>query len=271
MSRAMKVEAFDFHLPEESIALRPARPRDSARLLHVDSNGAIADKGVLDLPDLLRSGDLLVINDTRVIRAALEGVRPARPVGGGGPVSVEVNLHMRVAEDSWRAFVRPAKRLKVDDEIQFGDLSARVVVKADGGDVTLEFDRTGQALDAAIEATGVPPLPPYIARKRDVDAADDEDYQTLFARDAGSVAAPTAGLHFTDRLFDLLKARGIEYVRVTLHVGAGTFLPMKVDDTDDHEMHSEWCTISERAANAINAAKQRAGASYLWVPRRCER
>ena len=256
MSRAMKVEAFDFNLPEENIALRPARPRDSARLLHVDGAGQIADHGVLDLPDLLQSGDLLVINDTRVIRAALEGTRPARAVGGGGPVTVEVNLHMRVADDSWRAFVRPAKRLKVDDEIQFGDLIARVAHKAEGGDVTLAFDRAGAELDAAIEATGVPPLPPYIARKREVDAADDEDYQTTFARDAGSVAAPTAGLHFTDRLFEALAARGIEYVRVTLHVGAGTFLPMKVDDTDDHEMHSEWCTISDSAAAAINAAKQ---------------
>ncbi|WP_417491525.1 tRNA preQ1(34) S-adenosylmethionine ribosyltransferase-isomerase QueA [Maricaulis sp.] len=251
----MRVDDFDFDLPEASIALRPARPRDSARLLHVDASGALADKAVLDLPDLLRAGDLLVFNDTRVIPAALTGTRAARAVGGGGAVSAEINLHKRIGADRWRAFVRPAKRLKIGDVIEFGAFSAEVVEKAEGGDTLLAFDKSGAALDEAIAATGVPPLPPYIARKREVDAADIEDYQTLFAREDGSVAAPTAGLHFTERLFAALAARGVERCDVTLHVGAGTFLPVKADDTDDHLMHGEWCTISQASADAINAAK----------------
>ncbi|WP_417497977.1 tRNA preQ1(34) S-adenosylmethionine ribosyltransferase-isomerase QueA [Maricaulis sp.] len=251
----MRVDDFDFDLPEASIALRPARPRDGARLLHVDASGALADKQVLDLPDLLRAGDLLVFNDTRVIPAALTGTRAARAVGGGGAVSAEINLHKRIGADRWRAFVRPAKRLKVGDVIEFGAFSAEVVEKAEGGDTLLAFDKSGAALDEAIAATGVPPLPPYIARKREVDAADIEDYQTLFAREDGSVAAPTAGLHFTERLFAALAARGVERCDVTLHVGAGTFLPVKADDTDDHLMHGEWCTISQASADAINAAK----------------
>jgi S-adenosylmethionine:tRNA ribosyltransferase-isomerase len=252
----MRVSDFDFDLPEENIALRPARPRDSARLLHVNAHGKLADHGILDLTELLQPGDLLVINDTRVIRAALEGIRPARAQGGGGPVTLEVNLHRREAPDRWRAFVRPAKRLRIDDRIDFGGLTATVMDKADGGDVALVFDRAGDALDAAIEAIGAPPLPPYIARKRDVDAADDADYQTLFARDAGSVAAPTAGLHFTEGLLAALEKRGVERAHVTLHVGAGTFLPVKTDDTDDHQMHYEWCTASKSAADAINKAKR---------------
>ncbi|WP_417482515.1 tRNA preQ1(34) S-adenosylmethionine ribosyltransferase-isomerase QueA [Maricaulis sp.] len=251
----MRVDDFDFDLPEASIALRPARPRDSARLLHVDAAGALADRTVLDLPDLLRAGDLLVFNDTKVIPAALTGTRAAREIGGGGAVSAEINLHKRIAADRWRAFVRPAKRLKIGDRIEFGSFSAEVIEKAEGGDTLLAFDRSGAALDEAIAATGVPPLPPYIARKREVDAADVEDYQTLFAREEGSVAAPTAGLHFTRRLFEALAARGVERCDVTLHVGAGTFLPVKADDTDDHLMHGEWCTVSQDAADAINLAK----------------
>lgn len=251
----MRVDDFDFDLPEASIALRPARPRDGARLLHVDAAGQLADKTVLDLPYLLRAGDLLVFNDTRVIPAALTGTRAAREVGGGGAVNAEINLHKRIAPDRWRAFVRPAKRLKVGDTIEFGAFSAEVIEKATGGDTLLAFDLSGAVLDEAIAATGVPPLPPYIARKREVDAADVEDYQTLFAREDGSVAAPTAGLHFTERLFAALAARGVERCDVTLHVGAGTFLPVKADDTDDHLMHGEWCTASQAAADAINAAK----------------
>jgi S-adenosylmethionine:tRNA ribosyltransferase-isomerase len=251
----MRVSDFDFDLPEANIALRPARPRDAARLLHVTAAGEIGDHGVLDLANLLQPGDLLVFNDTKVVPAALNGIRPARPVGGGGPVNVDVNLHKRIGPDAWRAFVRPAKRLKVGDPIDFGGLSARVTEKAEGGDVALVFDRSGVELDDAIGRTGVPPLPPYIASKRDVDDQDVEDYQTLFAREEGSVAAPTAGLHFTDRLFEKLKARGVQSCHVTLHVGAGTFLPVKVDDTDQHEMHFEWCTASVESAEAIRCAK----------------
>lgn len=251
----MRVTDFDFDLPEDNIALRPARPRDSARLLHVAPDGALADRGVLDLPGLLQPGDLLVFNDTKVIPAALTGTRPARDVGGGGPVSLEVNLHKREAPDRWRAFIRPAKRLRAGDRVDFDGFSAEVLDKSEGGDVLLGFDRAGAMLDEAIAAAGAPPLPPYIARKREVDARDVEDYQTLFAREEGSVAAPTAGLHFTDRLFAALDERGVDHVHVTLHVGAGTFLPVKVEDTDDHAMHSEWCTISDEAAAQINAAK----------------
>lgn len=252
----MKVTDFDFELPEERIALRPARPRDAARLLHVRADGSHADHGVLDLPDLLQPGDLMVFNDTKVIPAALEGVRPARDHGGGGDVTVEVNLHKRETGDLWRAFVRPAKRLREGDIVHFGEaLHATVLSKADGGEIELKFSEAGAALDEAIAATGAPPLPPYIASKRDVDARDSEDYQTLFAREEGSVAAPTAGLHFTERLMDALDERGVERVHVTLHVGAGTFLPVKADDTEDHEMHSEWCEISAEAAEEINRAK----------------
>ncbi|MHA6289141.1 tRNA preQ1(34) S-adenosylmethionine ribosyltransferase-isomerase QueA [Maricaulis sp. CAU 1757] len=251
----MRVSDFDFQLPDENIALRPARPRDAARLLHVRPDGTLGDHGVLDLPDLLKAGDLMVFNDTRVIPAALEGTRPARAVGGGGAVGVEVNLHKREGADRWRAFVRPAKRLRVGDVIEFAGFSAEVADKADGGDTMLVFDRAGTDLDAAIEATGHPPLPPYIARKRALDVQDYEDYQTLFAREPGSVAAPTAGLHFTDRLMAALAERGVEACHVTLHVGAGTFLPVKAEDTSDHRMHAEWCTVSDAAAAAINRAK----------------
>lgn len=251
----MRVSDFDFELPEERIALRPARPRDAARLLHVNAKGELADRGVRDLPAILREGDLMVFNDTRVIPAALNGTRPARAVGGGGDVAVEVNLHKRVDASTWRAFVRPAKRLRVGDVIRFGELEAEITGKSEGGDTRLRFNRAGAGLDEAIAATGVPPLPPYIARKRGVDEQDTEDYQTLFAREDGSVAAPTAGLHFTDRLLADLKSAGVQSTHVTLHVGAGTFLPVKAEDTDQHRMHAEWCTVSAEAAKAINAAK----------------
>ena len=251
----MRVSDFDFELPEERIALRPARPRDAARLLHVNAKGELADRGVRDLPAILREGDLMVFNDTRVIPAALNGTRPARAVGGGGDVAVEVNLHKRVDASTWRAFVRPAKRLRVGDVIRFGELEAEITGKSEGGDTRLRFNRAGAGLDEAIAATGVPPLPPYIARKRGVDEQDTEDYQTLFAREDGSVAAPTAGLHFTDRLLTDLKSAGVQSTHVTLHVGAGTFLPVKAEDTDQHRMHAEWCTVSAEAAKAINAAK----------------
>jgi len=258
----MRLSDFDFDLPEELIALRPARPRDSARLLHVRPGGALEDRGVLDMPALLAPGDLMVFNDTRVIPAALTGIRPARAHGGGGDVEVEINLHKRTGEAQWLAFARPARRLKSGDEIGFGgELSAVVTSRGEGGEIALEFDRAGLQLDRAIMAAGAPPLPPYIASKRAADAADHEDYQTLFAAPdkAGSVAAPTAGLHFTDRVFRALDARGIKRAHVTLHVGAGTFLPVKSENISDHKMHAEWYEIGDAAARAIADARAAGG------------
>jgi len=252
----MRVDAFDFHLPEESIALRPASPRDSAKLLQVSGNGEFTDHSVKDLPSLLKKGDVLVLNDTKVLRAALTATRPARAHGGGGDVTVDVNLHTALSQNEWRAFVRPAKRLRDGDEVHFsGALSATVFGKQEGGDVGLRFNLSGQSLSGAIEATGQPPLPPYIRRKRAVDAQDIKDYQTVYADgEAASVAAPTAGLHFTPEVFAALEAKGVQIERLTLHVGAGTFLPVKSDDTDDHHMHSEWYQISPETAARINAA-----------------
>lgn len=251
----MDVSLFDFDLPDSAIALRPAVPRDSAKLLLVGRDG-LQDKSVTDLPAQFRKGDVLVLNDTRVLPAALTATRPAREHGGGTDVRVTINLHKRAAAQKWRAFVKPAKRLKNKDQLIFeGDLRATVFDKQDGGDVGLCFNRSGAELDAAIESIGVPPLPPYIARQREVDARDIADYQTVYAKDNGSVAAPTAGLHFTPGLLEQLKASGVEIVRLTLHVGAGTFLPMKSDTTEGHVMHSEWREISENAAESINAAK----------------
>ena len=253
----MKVSAFDFHLPEESIALRPANPRDSAKLLQVSGQGAFTDHIVKDLPSLLRRGDVLVLNETKVLRAALKATRPARAHGGGGDVMVNVNLHTALSENEWRAFVRPAKRLRDGDEVYFSEsLSASVFEKQDGGDVGLRFNLSGQELSKAIEATGQPPLPPYIARKRAPDAKDIGDYQTVYAAgEAASVAAPTAGLHFTPDVFKALEEKGVQIERLTLHVGAGTFLPVKSEDTDDHHMHSEWYQITPETAARINAAK----------------
>ena len=262
----MKLSDFDFDLPDDRIALRPARPRDSARLLHVKEN-LIEDKGVLDLPDLVHPGDLLIFNDTRVIPAALTGVRPARAHGGGGDVELEINLHKRVGEADWMAFARPAKRLKHGDVIAFdGGLSATVTAKGEGGEIALCFNRSGPDLDKAIVDAGAPPLPPYIASKRAADAADLDDYQTVYAdpAKAASVAAPTAGLHFTDRLFEKLDARGVKRAWVTLHVGAGTFLPVKTEDVAEHEMHAEWYQVSQETADTINAAR-RAGGRIIAV------
>ncbi len=251
---AMRVDLFDFDLPPERIALHPARPRDGARLLHVPAAGAFADRIVRDLPSLLREGDLLVINDTRVIAAALNGVRPGR--GDGPDIAVEINLHKRDGADLWRAFAKPGKRLRVDDVIHIGSaLSATVVEKSEAGDITLRFDRSGAALDAAIAVAGAPPLPPYILAQRARETSDDDDYQTFFAKRPGAVAAPTAGLHFTRGLLTQLDAIGVERATVTLHVGAGTFLPVKMDDTSDHVMHAEWREIGAESAAAINRAK----------------
>jgi len=250
----MDVTLFDFELPERAIALRPVSPRDSAKLLVVEGE-MLTDKIVRDLPEELRAGDVLVLNETKVFPAALTGIRPARLHGGGGDVSVDVNLHKAVSESEWLAFVRPAKRLKVGDVVRFGGLSAEVMSK-EGGEVSLRFDRGGEALQAGFAEEGFPPLPPYIARKREADAQDLEDYQTVYAQERGSVAAPTAGLHFTPELLDRLRTRGVEILTLTLHVGAGTFLPVKTDSTDDHAMHSEWFTIGEATAEALNVAKE---------------
>jgi S-adenosylmethionine:tRNA ribosyltransferase-isomerase len=250
----MDVSDFDFHLPEARIALRPIEPRENARLLCVGDT--LTDHTVGDLPDLLQPGDLLVLNDTKVIPAALSATRPARAHGGGGDVALTINLHKRTAPDRWRAFIRPAKRLRIGDVVLVSDqFTATVEAIRDGGDVELAFDRAGAALDAAVATHGRTPLPPYIAKKRDADARDARDYQTVYADDPGSVAAPTAGLHFTDALFARLAARGVETAKLTLHVGAGTFLPVKSDRTEDHDMHSEWYEISAETAAQIAKAK----------------
>ena len=251
----MRVELFDFHLPEELIALRPARPRDSARLLLVRDDGMIEDRFVRDAPALFRRGDLLIFNDTRVIPAALKATRPARDAQSPD-VAVSLNLIERVDGATWRALGKPGKRLKEGDRLNFeGELSATIAAKSDEGELTLRFDRAGAALDEAVAQIGAPPLPPYIAAKRTPDDADRDDYQTVFAEKDGAVAAPTAGLHFTDALLKRLAAGGVESARVTLHVGAGTFLPVKVEDTAAHVMHSEWREISAETAEVINRAK----------------
>jgi S-adenosylmethionine:tRNA ribosyltransferase-isomerase len=263
----MRVDLFDFDLPEERIALRPIVPRDAARLLVVNATtNRVEDRSIRDLPDLLRPHDALVVNDTRVIPARLEGIR----VRGDSVAQIEVTLHARESDNTWRAFARPAKRLAVGERIRFGEgsesiacllaaLDATVVAKDDGGEVTLAFDLTGPALDQAIATIGQMPLPPYIASRRATDAQDERDYQTMFAEEAGAVAAPTAALHFTPELMAEIEARGILLHRVTLHVGAGTFLPVKVDDTRDHRMHAEWGSLSAQKADALNATRAKGG------------
>ena len=257
----MRVDLFDFELPDERIALKPVVPRDAARLLLV-APPARADHSVRDLPGLLRSGDTLVFNDTRVIPAALSGTR----VRANASAKIAVNLIKRLDAGSWRALARPAKRLIVEDKIVFStgaadatDLPARVVARGESGEVDLAFDISGAALDAAIAIVGAMPLPPYIALKRPPDEADKRDYQTLFAARDGAVAAPTAALHFTPGLMAAIAARGITHQTVTLHVGAGTFLPMKAADTADHIMHPEWGEISAETAKALNAVRSRGG------------
>ena len=254
----MKTAHFDFHLPEDRIALRPAVPRDSAKLLTVEED-ALRDRTVRDLPDELRAGDLLVLNETKVFPAALRAVRPARARGGGGDVALDINLLEAVDAASWRAFARPAKRLRSGDRIDVSGLGAEVVAKGKAGEVTLRFDRTGEALHAAFAEVGLPPLPPYIARKRGADARDVADYQTVYARERGSVAAPTAGLHFTPELLAAVGARGVEIARLTLHVGAGTFLPVKTEEVGGHHMHREWYTLPAETADAVNRAKLAGG------------
>jgi S-adenosylmethionine:tRNA ribosyltransferase-isomerase len=257
----MRVDLFDFDLPDANIALRPVTPREAARLLVVrpGEDAPYADRTVGDLPALLKAGDALVFNDTRVIPAQLEGIRHREGAGG---LKVSATLHMRIAGDRWKAFARPGKRIKIGDRITFGAteaLSATVEEKGEGGDVTLRFDASGPDLDRAVAAVGHIPLPPYIASKRSDDEADRRDYQTIYAREEGAVAAPTAGLHFTDALFEKLDALGVERHFVTLHVGAGTFLPVKADDTTDHVMHEEIGYVSQETAAALNTVKARGG------------
>ncbi|RUP21609.1 tRNA preQ1(34) S-adenosylmethionine ribosyltransferase-isomerase QueA [Methylobacterium sp.] len=252
----MRVDLFDFELPETSIALRPAEPRDAGRMLVVRPGAPLADRTVRDLPDALRAGDALVFNDTRVIPARLNGVR-TRP--GAPGQRTEVMLHLREAPDRWRAFARPAKRLTAGDALRFGDLTATVLEKGEAGEIVLAFDRAGPELDAAIAAEGALPLPPYIAGKRATDARDATDYQTVYARNPGAVAAPTAGLHFSDALLADLDAAGLQRHHVTLHVGAGTFLPVKAEDTDGHRMHAEIGILDAATADALNAARAAGG------------
>lgn len=249
----MRVADFDFELPEELIALRPAVPRDAARLLIVHEGVAQFEEAQMcDLPRYLRRGDGLVFNDTRVIPAQLTGSRAAR--GASAEAKIEVTLHKRIDASAWAAFAKPGRKIAVGDRLSFGvTLSADVNEKHADGEIVLRFDRAGAALDKAIAAAGIMPLPPYIAARRATDARDAGDYQTMFAAHDGAVAAPTAGLHFTPELIAQLDAAGIARTTVTLHVGAGTFLPVKADDTKDHVMHAEHGEVCETAASRINA------------------
>jgi S-adenosylmethionine:tRNA ribosyltransferase-isomerase len=260
----MKTDLFDFELPADRIALRPARPRDAARLLVVRPGGVLDDRIVADLPDLLEPGDALVVNDSKVIAARLKG----RRIGRGAEAAIEATLHKRLDGSTWRVFILGAKKVEVGDTLRFGDegkvcflgqLDAQVLQKDQGGEVTLSFSFHGPVLDQAIAERGDMPLPPYIASRRAPDDQDRADYQTVFAQMEGSVAAPTAGLHFTDALLARLHARGVALHMVTLHVGAGTFLPVKADDTEGHAMHAEFGSVSKEVADALNEVRARGG------------
>lgn len=255
----MKLSDFDFHLPDALIALRPASPRDSARLLLVNFGESFRDLRVTDLPGLLRVGDVLVVNDTRVIPARLKGFRTR----GDSRIAVEATLHRHQSDQVWTAFMRPGKKLAPGDHLEFsaetGALSATVQAKGEGGEVTLAFGHGGADLREAIATNGMMPLPPYIAAKRREDAQDRVDYQTVYATQEGSVAAPTAGLHVTPELLARLSAAGVGLERVTLHVGAGTFLPVKTDDVSDHRMHAEWGEIDAATADRLNATRAAGG------------
>ncbi len=263
----MRTDLFDFDLPESAIALEPARPRDSARMLVVGAaeQERLHDAQVRDLPSFLRDGDVLVVNDTRVIPAALDGIRFRED---GPQARVAFNLIKRVDDNRWRAFARPAKRLVAGDRIHFGHdgavclagrLEATVTAKLEAGEVELAFDLTGPVLDEAIATVGQMPLPPYIALKRAPNEDDAASYQTIFSARDGAVAAPTAGLHFTEDLLGRIAARGVTREAVTLHVGAGTFLPVKAEDTSGHTMHSEWGEVRPEVADRLNAARARGG------------
>lgn len=264
----MRTDLFDFELPPDRIALRPAQPRDSARLLVVrpgSGQPVLEDRIVRELPDLLRKGDALVVNDTKVIPARLRGRKLTESGEGTG---VEVTLHKQLDGSRWRAFARPAKRVRAGDTLRFGDegrvcflgqLDAVVEEKREGGEITLAFAFHGPMLEQAVEERGAMPLPPYIASRREPDERDRDDYQTMFARMPGSVAAPTAGLHFTPEMLGALEARGVTLHRLTLHVGAGTFLPVKAEDTGDHVMHPEWGEVTAATARDLNAVRAQGG------------
>jgi S-adenosylmethionine:tRNA ribosyltransferase-isomerase len=252
MTPALRLEDFDFDLPEDLIALRPARPRPASRLL-VARGGEIVDSTVARLGDWLRPGDRLVLNDTRVIPARLVGLRRRATATGSGVARIEATLIAGDGGAEWEALSRPARRLRLGETVEFAaGLAAEVTAIAGGGVVRLRFDREGEALEAALAAAGETPLPPYIAARRAADAADRDDYQTVFAARPGAVAAPTASLHFDAALLAALEAQGVGLTRLTLHVGAGTFLPVK-GDIAAHRMHAEWGEISEAAAEALNA------------------
>jgi S-adenosylmethionine:tRNA ribosyltransferase-isomerase len=261
----MKTDLFDFDLPPDRIALRPVTPREAAKLLVIKSGTDFKDRTVGDLPDLLQAGDCLVVNDSKVIAARLKGRRIGR---GEVEPSIEATLHKRLDGSHWRAFILGAKKVQVGDTLRFGSegrvcfldqLDAEVSHKDEGGEVTLSFSFHGPMLDQAIAERGTMPLPPYIASRRAPDEQDRADYQTLFAREDGSVAAPTAGLHFTDGLLARLAGRGIGLHKVTLHVGAGTFLPVKSDDTEGHAMHAEFGVVTAETAAALNAVRAKGG------------
>lgn len=251
----MDVSLFDFDLPEDRIALRPAVPRDSARMLVVHADGRLEHRSVRDLPDYLRAGDALLLNDTRVIPARLFGQR----LREAGPAKIEILLHRRLAPDRYAVLARPARKLAVGDALAFGDLNAEVAGRGENGEAEIRFALSGTALDAAIAAAGEIPLPPYIAGKRKADLQDRSDYQTLFARQEGSVAAPTAGLHFTPELFAGLAQKGVTRKTVTLHVGLGTFLPVTADDTSQHRMHAERALLDESTAARLNTVHGQGG------------
>ncbi len=247
IGKRVRVDLFDFDLPPERIALRPARPRDSARLLSVPGQGPLADLTVRDLPGLLNPGDVLVFNDTRVIPAQLEGQR--------GDARIGATLHKRIDLRRWQAFIRNAKRVRQGDTIKFpAGVTATAEERHPDGSWTLAFAGE-EPVEVLLERAGSMPLPPYIAGKRPTDEADQTDYQTMFAREKGAVAAPTAALHFTPELMAALSERGIGHETLTLHVGAGTFLPVKADDTADHAMHAEWGRIDEATAARLNTAR----------------
>ena len=254
----MKLSDFDFDLPEELIATRPAVPRTSARLL-VAQGAEITDAVVSDITTYLRPGDRLVLNDTRVIPARLSGLRHRRSAQGDTQARIEVTLLEPRSDGSWSALIKPLKKLKIGEQVVFSDRLAATLAGTADGQGHLTFNLAGDDFDAALNAAGAMPLPPYIAAKRPADARDNEDYQTVFARNTGAVAAPTASLHFDEALLQSIAAQGVEITHVTLHVGAGTFLPVKVDDVTTHKMHAEWGQVSAAAAAEIAAPKAAGG------------
>ncbi len=254
----MKLSDFDFDLPDELIATRPAVPRSSARLLHAEQGG-IADRVVRDLPEILHPTDRLVLNDTKVIPARLFGVRRRTGAAGPSEARIEVTLLEPQADGTWAALVKPLRKLREGEDVAFSsDLTARLEARR-GGQALLRFNLHGDDFDAALAEAGAMPLPPYIAAKRPADARDKQDYQTVWARKSGAVAAPTASLHFDAPLLEALRARGIGLSFVTLHVGAGTFLPVKVEDVTTHKMHAEWGQVSDAAAAEIRATRSAGG------------